>query len=167
MQRRKNNQLVKQAISAVLLLGFVCAASGADQTMHARPAATTPQPLPAPTVIQPAVVAPSSQTRQVPASQAGPMIQLTPATACASNNTPRISNINGTQSVIVFKPGDKLDIVGCGFGSEGRRDSPSAAELVGTGQQIPLIIDTWNNAHITAHIDAGKTGIPDLDGIKL
>ena len=94
------------------------------------------------------------------------VIQVSPAAACGMNNTPRIGSINGRSSGgIVFQPGDKLDIVGCGFGYQGREGRP--AELVGNGQQISLIIDTWNDAHITAHIDAGKTGIPDLDSIKL
>ena len=163
MKNIKNVRLVKQAISVVLLFGFACVASGAEQMMRALPAPATPQLMPAP-----AVVEPSRQTKQAPPKQAGGMARITPAGACGMNPAPRITSINGRSSAgIEFKPGDKLDIAGCGFGSEGRRDTPAAAELVGAGQQIPLIIDTWNNAHIVAHIDAGKTGIPDLDGIKL
>ena len=48
------------------------------------------------------------------------MAQLNPDAACVSNATPRISNINGTQSGIVFQPGSQLNIVGYNFSSGGQ-----------------------------------------------
>ena len=154
MQHINNSQFVKQAIGAVLLFGFVFAASGAEQMMRGRPAPTAPQPLPAPTSIQPTVV-----TKQVPSSQGGGVAQIAPAAACVSNNAPRISNINGTQSVIVFKPGDSLNIVGCGFGKGGK------VQLSSAGYIVPLIVNAWDDANILARIDPALSHVPDLTNV--
>ena len=89
------------------------------------------------------------------------MAQLNSAAACGMNTTPRISNINGTQSGTVFKPGDSLNIVGCGFGKNGR------AQLIGGGAAVQLKIDSWEDSNIHAHIDAALGGVLDFGGAKL
>ena len=156
MKNIKNVRLVKQAISVVLLFGFACVASGAEQMMRAlpAPAPATPQLMPAP-----AVVEPSRQTKQAPPKQAGGMAQITPAGACGMNPAPRITSINGRSSAgIEFKPGDLLKISGCGFGKGGQ---------VVLGDVGWLIIDGWDDANIQAHIDPGLRGVPDRGGVKL
>jgi len=94
------------------------------------------------------------------------VIQRNPAEACIANKRPRIISINGRSSAgIVFAPGDKLDIAGCGFGLH--EELRSKVELVGPAQQIPVLIDTWSDIRITGHLDAGLTGVPDLAVVKL
>jgi hypothetical protein len=94
-------------------------------------------------------------------SQGGGVAMLNPDAACASDNTPRISNINGTQSGIAFQPGSKLNISGCGFGKGGQ------AYLSGGGTTVPLKIDSWDASNIHAHIDAAITGVLDIDSAKV
>jgi hypothetical protein len=83
-----------------------------------------------------------------------------PAAVCGTNTTPRITNINGTQSSIVFQPGSQLDIAGCGFGKSGR------AQLSGGGYAILLRIDSWEDSNIHAHIDAEWSGLPDSNSVN-
>ena len=88
------------------------------------------------------------------------MALLNPAAACNLNNTPRITNINGTQSTgIEFKPGDALNIAGCGFGKGGH------LQLSGGGYSVPLIVDGWDDANIKARIDPALSRVPDLKGV--
>jgi hypothetical protein len=94
-------------------------------------------------------------------SQGGGMAQLNSVAACASDNTPRISNINGTQSGVAFQPGSKLNISGCGFSKGGQ------AYLSGGGTTVPLKIDSWDASNIHAHIDAPITGVLDIDSAKV
>jgi len=155
-----------QGIAAVLLFGIAFAAN-ADTIMKTMPAPAikpTQDPnwrtLPPP----PAVVVPAVTKPPV----GGGVIQSNATTACVSNKTPRISSINGRSSGgIMFQPGDRLDISGCGFGYSGSSEHPTRIELVGLGRQISLVIDTWNDVRITAHLDTGISGIPDLDGVRL
>lgn len=130
--------------------------SGAINTAGPQP---LPAPIPTPMPIHPTVVARLPQTKQASPSQGGGMAQLIPAAACASNNTPRISNINGTQSVIVFKPGDSLNIVGCGFGKGGK------VQLSSAGYIVPLIVNAWDDPKILARIDPALSHVPDLTGV--
>ena len=120
-------------------------------------------PLPQKTVVPP----PSQgggvtlQKTLTPPSQAGGMAYQSPAMACVQNNTPRITSINGTQSGIVFKPGDSLNIVGCGFGKGGKAFLGSSS--------VPLIIDGngWNDTNIKARIDPALSHAADLVGVAL
>lgn len=163
MQRIKNFRLATLWITAVLLFGIAFAA-GADQMMRALPAPSLAKPpdrnaaMAPPPAAQPAAVAPMPQMKLAPPSQGGGMAQLSSAAACISNNAPRISNINGTLSGgILFQPGSQLNIAGCGFGSGGQ-----AFLSTGVGVAVPLIVDTWTDSNIHAHIDAALRGVPDI-----
>jgi hypothetical protein len=152
MQRIKNFQLVTQGIAAALLFGIAFAA-GADQMMRAQPA---------PVAAQPAVAAPMPQMKLAPPSQGGGVMQLSSDAACASNNAPRISNINGrssatlSQSGFLFQPGSQLNIAGCGFGPGGQ------AYLIAGDRTVPLKIDSWKNSNVVAKIDDALGGVPDF-----
>ena len=162
MQSIKNFRLATQGITAVLLFGIAFAAGGAEQMMRALPAPAAAQPIVAPT----AVVAPAKPPNLnatialPPTTKSGGVMQLSPDAACAMNNTPRISSINGRASGgIVFHPGDALNIAGCGFGTGGQ------VSLTGVS---PLIIDAWADANIRAHIDPALSRVRDVDsGVKL
>ena len=165
MQCIKNVRLATQGIAAVLLLGIAFAA-GAEQMMRA---------LPAPAVQSTAVVAPAgmppvakppnsnatmSPKNLLPTIPGGGMAQLTPAAACGMNPAPRITSINGRSSGgIVFKPGDSLNIAGCGFGKGGQ---------VALTDVAPLYIDGWDDTNIKAHIDPALSRVHDVNsGVKL
>ena len=107
--------------------------------------------------------APMSQKKLAPPTPGGGVMQLSPAAACGMNSTPRISSINGRASAgIVFKPGDSLNISGCGFGGFGKG---AQAALYNVGG---LIIDGWDDSNIHAHIDPALKGVPDSVGsVKL
>ena len=168
MQRIKNIRLATQGIVAVLLFGIAFVAGGAEQMMRAPSASTAVQPIAAPTAvvaptgIPPAAKPPNPNTTMqlVPPTPSGGVMQVSPAAACGMNNTPRISSINGRASAgIVFKPGDALNIAGCGFGKGGQ------VALIGVG---PLIIDGWDDANIRARIDPALSRVRDVDsGVKL
>jgi hypothetical protein len=133
MQRIKNGRLATQGLTAVLLFSTAFASSAA-QVIRRR----VPPP--------PAAVA-----------------QLSPAAACAKDNTPRIGNINGTQSfVVLLQPGSQLNIAGCGFGNGGQ-----AYLSVGVGVAVPLIVDTWNDSNINAHIDSAIGGVRDIGPLNV
>jgi hypothetical protein len=160
MESTKNFRSATQGITAALLFGIAFAA-GADQVMRA---------MPAPAATQPAVVAPAklpgsnatmSPKNLSPTTSGGGVMQLSPAAACGMNTAPRITNINGTQSGIVFKPGDSLNIAGCGFGNGGQ------AYLSSGGTTVPLKIDTWSNENIHVHLINSLSGIPDLGNVKV
>ncbi len=95
-------------------------------------------------------------------SQGGGVAMLNPDVACANNSTPRISTINGKksatllQSGILFQPGSKLDIAGCGFGPGGQ------AYLNAGDRTVPLKIDSWKDSHVVAKIDDALGGVPDF-----
>ena len=154
MQRIKNFRLASQTITAVLLFGIAFAAN-ADMMMKAMP---SPVPANQPTQDPnwrtlsppPAIVAPAVTKAPV----GGGVIQGNSTTACVSNKTPRISSINGRSSGgIVFQPGDRLDISGCGFGISGTGFSNQAG-LVGQNWEVQLVIDTWNDAAGRPSVDA-------------
>lgn len=133
MQRIKNGRLATQGLTAVLLFSTAFASSAAQ-------------------VIR----------RRVPPPPAG-VVQLSPAAACAKDNTPRIGNINGTQSfVVLLQPGSQLNIAGCGFGNGGQ-----AYLSVGVGVAVPLIVDTWNDSNINAHIDTAIGGVRDIGPLNV
>jgi hypothetical protein len=114
-----------------------------------------------PVAAQPMVAAPMPQMRLAPPTQGNGMARLNSAAVCGMNTTPRITNINGTISAIVFKPGDPLNIAGCGFGNGGQ------AYLSSGGTTVPLKIDTWSNENIHAHLILTLSGIPDLGSVKV
>jgi hypothetical protein len=95
----------------------------------------------------------------VPAPSNGVLYQR-PDMACATNSTPRISNINGMQSPIQFKPGDTLTIVGCGFGN-------SIGRVFLRDNSVTLIVTDWSNAQIKAHIDPALSRVSDFAGVSL
>lgn len=159
MHRIRNVRLGVQGMSTVLLLAFALAPSSA-QVMRRRPSPPTP------TVVAPAPPAPmviqKPPTPPPPAApQGGGVAQLTPAAACISNSTPRISNINGTQSGIVFQPGSQLNIAGCGFGRGGQ------VYLSGSGITVPMKINSWDDSNIHATIDPALGGVADLGAAKV
>lgn len=131
------------------------------------PAAISPVAIPAgqPTKpmsqTSPSAAPPMSQMKLAPPSQSGGMAQLNSAAVCGLNTTPRIININGTQSSIVFQPGSQLNIAGCGFGKNGR------AQLSGGEAAVLLRIDSWEDSNIHAHIDAALGGLSDLSRVNL
>jgi len=86
---------------------------------------------------------------------------LNPDAACGSDNTPRISSINGTTHGFDIQPGQKLSIVGCGFGRNGQ------AYLSGGGTTIELKIDSWKDSTVVAHVDAALSGVRDFDATKV
>jgi hypothetical protein len=98
--------------------------------------------------------------RRIPPPPAG-VAQLSSAAACAKDNTPRIlninGNVNGTRAGAVFQPGSQVNIAGCGFGNGGQ-----AYLSAGVGVAVPLIVDSWNDSNINAHIDAAIGGIRDI-----
>jgi hypothetical protein len=120
------------------------------------------QPMAAPPPAQPMLIAPLPQMKLAPPSQGGGVMQLNSDAACASNNAPRISSINGrtsstlSQSGLLFQPGSQLNIVGCGFGSGGQ------AYLDGGGGSLPLKIDSWKDSNVVAKIDDSLGGVPDF-----
>ena len=132
MQRIKNGRLATQVLTAVLLFSIAFATSAAQ-------------------VIR----------RRIPPPPSG-VAQLAPAAACATDNTPRIGNINGTQAAIVFQPGSQVNIAGCGFGNGGQ-----AYLSVGIGVAVPLIVDTWNDSNINAHIDSAIGGVRDIGPLNV
>jgi hypothetical protein len=131
MQRIKNGRLAIQGLTAVLLFSTAFASSAAQ-------------------VIQ----------RRIPPPPAG-VAQLSPAAACATDNTPRIGNINGTQSGIALQPGTQLNIVGCGFGRNGQ------VYLSGGGTTVQLKIDSWSDSNIHAQIDPVLGGVLDFGGVTV
>jgi len=131
MQRSKNARLATQVLTAVLLFSTAFASSAAQ-------------------VIQ----------RRIPPPPAD-VARLSPAAACATDNTPRIGNINGTQSGIVLQPGTQLNIVGCGFGRNGQ------VYLSGGGTPVLLKIDLWSDSNIHAQIDPSLGGLLDFDGVTV
>jgi len=129
----KNVRLATQGLTAVLLFSTAFASSAAQ-------------------VIQ----------RRIPPPPAG-VAQLSPAATCATDNTPRIGNINGTQSfVVLLQPGSQLNIAGCGFGNGGQ-----AYLSKGVGVAVPLIVDTWNESNIIAHIDSAIGGVRDIGPLNV
>lgn len=109
--------------------------------------------------------APSGGIKIAPAaaSQAGIGIQSSsshqlagPVLTCSYDSTPRVNTVNGRPSGNQFKPGGKLDISGCGFGTSGR------AWLVDGASQVPLVVESWGENTILAHIDSRITGVLDL-----
>ncbi len=166
MQRSKNSHLATRGITVALLCSFACAASGAEQMMRARPAPSAAQSVVAPAGLPPVANpsgTPMPQRTLPPPSQGGGMAQLNSAAGCASNNTPRIGNINGRLSGgILFQPGDSLNIAGCGFGSGGQ-----AYLSVGIGVAVPLIVETWSDSNIRAHIDAALGGVTDIGTLNV
>ena len=133
MQRIKNGRLATQVLTAVLLFSIAFATSAAQ-------------------VIR----------RRIPPPPTG-VARLAPAAACATDNTPRIGNINGTQSfVVLLQPGSQLNIAGCGFGNGGQ-----AYLSVGIGVAVPLIVDTWNDSNIMAHIDSAIGGVRDIGPLNV
>jgi hypothetical protein len=130
MQRIKNGRLATQGLTAVLLFSTAFASSAAQ-------------------VIQ----------RRIPPPPAG-VAQLSPVAACATDNTPRIGNINGTQSGIVFQPGSQLNIVGCGFGKNGQ-------VYLSGGTTMQLKIDSWSESNILAQIDPDLGGVLDFGGVSV
>ena len=163
MQSIKNFRLATQGITAVLLFGIAFAACGAEQMMRALPAPAAAQPIVAPT----AVVAPAKPPNLnatialPPTTKSGGVMQLSPDAACAMNNTPRISSINGRSSAYnTFSPGDELKISGCGFGKGG-----TISLLDFQKQDIfknqPVIIKSWNENNIVVQIPPGITGVLD------
>ena len=153
MQSIKSFRSAIQGIAAVLLFGIAFAA-GADQVMRA---------LPAPSVVKPP--SPNATIALPQTTKSGGVMQLSPDAACAVNNTPRISSVNGrSSSGIVFHPGDALNISGCGFGTGGQ------VALIGIGSigVTPLFIDAWSDASIRAHIDPALSHVRDVpSGVKL
>ena len=166
MQSIKNVRLATQGITAVLLFGLAFVASGAEQMMRAQPApATTQSTVVAPAGMPPVAKPPSPNATMAPKNllptiPGGGMAQLSPAAACGMNPTPRITSINGRSSGgIVFKPGDSLNIAGCGFGKGGQ------VALTGVA---PLYIDGWDDTNIKAHIDPALSRVHDVNsGVKL
>jgi hypothetical protein len=144
--------------------------AGAEQMMLKLPAPTTAPAIVQPTVVAPAGIPPAAKppnpnAQMLPQKPASPslgngMSFQSPDMACVTNNTPRISNINGMQSGIKFKPGDTLDIVGCGFGKD-------IGKVVLRDDSVPLIVTDWNNAHIKAHIDPALSRVSDFAGGNL
>jgi hypothetical protein len=98
--------------------------------------------------------------RRVPPPPAG-VTQLSPAAACATDNTPRIGNINGTQSGIALQPGTQLNIVGCGFARNGQ------VYLSGGGTTVQLKIDSWSDSNIHAQLDPALGGVIDFGGVTV
>jgi hypothetical protein len=177
MKRAENSRLILQGITAFVLFGLTFVAS-ADQAMHALPKPTSALPAvqstALPAVQQPVAQPPGPLTK--PMSQSAPsappmnqmklpplpqgrgMAQLGSDAACGLDNTPRIGSVNGRSSGgFDFKPGDTLNIGGCGFGSAGQ-----VYLSVGVGVAVPLIVDTWNDSNIHAHIDVALGGVPDV-----
>ena len=132
MQRIKNARLAKQWLTAILLVSTAFASAAAQ-------------------VIQ----------RRIPPPPAG-AVRLSAAVTCASDNTPRIGNVNGTQAAIVFQPGTQLNIVGCGFGNGGQ-----AFLSIGVGVAVPLVVDTWTESNIMAHIDSAIGGVRDIGPLNV
>jgi hypothetical protein len=148
------------------------AAPTAMQPMAVSPASISPvtKPPTTNTPMSPMTLSPPSQgggamhKSLAPPSQNGgkSMILQSPEMACVTNNTPRISSINGTRSGIKFEPGATLSIVGCGFGGYGKGGQ---AGLYGVAE---LKIDGWDDATILAHIDPELKGVLDRVGtVKL
>jgi len=161
MKSIRNIRSATQGVTAALLFAIAFAAN-ADMMMKAMPSPSVAQPIVAPTaVVAPAKPPSANATIALPqTTKSGGVMQLSPDAACAVNNTPRISSINGRSSGgIVFHPGDALNIAGCGFGTGGQ------VSLTGVS---PLIIDAWADANIRAHIDPALSRVRDVDsGVKL
>ena len=132
MQRSKNGRLAKQCLTAILLVSSAFASSAAQ-------------------VIR----------RRIPPPPTG-VAQLAPGAACATDNTPRIGNVNGTQAAIVFQPGSPVNIAGCGFGNGGQ-----AFLSTGVGAAVPLVVDTWTDSNIIAHIDSAIGGVRDIGPLNV
>lgn len=166
----KNRQRATQGVTAVLLLGIAFVAGAAEQMLRALPAVhsnavVAPAGLP-PVAKPPSPNAPMLQNKLAPPAQgAGKGVALlSPDAACATNSLPRITSINRRQSGIEFKPGDTLNIVGCGFGNFG---NGGHLYLVSEGIFVPLVIDGWADATIRAHIDIALGKVPDLAAAML
>ena len=84
-----------------------------------------------------------------------------PALACSQDSTPRVASVNGRASGIQFQPGSSLTITGCSFGRGGQ------AALMGGGASVPLLIDSWQDNVIHAHVDLGFGGAPDLPAVAV
>lgn len=136
---------------ALLLLGAAFMPAAAQVVKRAPPSPTA----------NPATVVAPAQKLPTPPPQGGGVAQLNPDAACVSNATPRISNINGTQSGIVFQPGSQLNIVGCGFGNSGQ------AYLSGGGTTVQLKIESWGDSKIRAQIEPAVGGLQDFGGVKV
>lgn len=149
MRGIKNSRLTLQALTAVLLFNIAYFASGATVTV-VRP--------PNPNVI----MAPGNTS---PAAPGG--LQTAPALICGMNSTPHISSIyNKSSASSSFKPGDKLDIVGCGFGKGGTVSlvDPQMQNIVkGLVNNQSVTITSWNETNIIAQIIPSLTGAPDID----
>jgi len=84
-----------------------------------------------------------------------------PALACGQDNTPRVISVNGRASGVQLQPGSSLTITGCRFGRSGQ------AALMGAGSSVPLLIDSWRDNVIHAHVDLGFGGAPDLPAVAV
>jgi len=159
MKNIKDVRSATQGIAAVLLFGIAFSANA--DVMKAMPAPVVTQTLVAPAV--PSATTPITPNTTIspksPAPSGGVML-FSPAAACVSNNTPRIGNVNGTQSGIEFKPGDTLNISGCGFGNKG-------GVVLLNNLQAPLIINKWSDANIIAKIDPMLSKYFDASQVKL
>jgi hypothetical protein len=149
MSRTTSHRTV-YGLTAVLLLGGAVAAR-AEMMQHGPPLNQPSGPS----------AGPMLQKKPAPASPGGGVGQLNPAAVCAANKTPRIININGTQAGIEFKPGDSLNIAGCGFGAAA---AGNQVALIGVG---PLYIDAWTGENVRAHIDPALSKIPDVAGVSV
>jgi hypothetical protein len=155
-------------MAALLLLGIALAPAAAQvrralpRPTVAAPTAGTPATAPAPA---PTATVQRQPTAATPAATpvGGGVAQVSADAVCASNNTPRVNNVNGQQSGIVYRPGSSLTIAGCGFGAAGQ----VYAYLSGGGALVPLIIDSWQDAKVIAHVDAALKGVLDIESVKV
>lgn len=149
MHRLNDRRLATHGMAAVLFF-CIAFADAAAQVMR-----RLPKPAPQPTVVAPV------QKQPTPPAPSGGVAQLSPAAVCASNPAPRIGNIDGTQSGIVFQPGSQLNIAGCGFGRNGQ------VYLSSGGITVPLKIDSWSESNIHATIDPALGGLQDFGGVTV
>jgi hypothetical protein len=86
---------------------------------------------------------------------------------CPPGPGPVVMNVNGKPHGAIFTPdptGNDYSIVGCHFGS-----SIGDAHLEGgfkTGP-IPLLIDSWSDTNIRAHVNPALSGEPDASNVSL
>jgi hypothetical protein len=111
-----------------------------------------------------------SQTQSAPGNSLSSMARLQPfnsvVLACLTDQSPRITRVNGGESPGIFTPEAKYNqytIVGCSFG-----EAQGTAHVYGqNGFTANLNIDYWSNNGITAHLDPSLSGVLDQNSVTL
>lgn len=87
---------------------------------------------------------------------------------CLRNGQPQhfISTVNGRKGA-TFTPGGRYEIAGCGFGASPGRVYLGASAPGRGAFKIPLVVDSWGEQKVAAHIDDAQNSNPDVPRVTV